>query len=524
MASSPEAAPALSAPLLPGNVPEYSVSELSGALRRSLEDGFGHVRVRGEISGFKCHSSGHCYFALKDEKACLDAVCFRREAGRLRFRPEDGLEVVVEGRITTYPSRSKYQIVIERMAPAGAGALMALLEERKRKLAAEGLFDADQKRAIPFLPEVIGVVTSPTGAVIRDILHRLEERFPRHVLVWPVLVQGEAAAGQVAAAIEGFNRLAPGGRVPRPDLLIVARGGGSIEDLWAFNEEVVVRAAAASSIPLISAVGHETDTTLIDFAADRRAPTPTAAAELAVPVRSELLLRLQQLEGRAQHGAERDLRVLGQTVTGLARGLPDPNALLQQAAQRLDDLGEHLPRALERRLERDGHRVQGLAGRLRAPADVLQDQAHRLQRWSERLDRGFAGRIRERAQRFEGLAARLGLDEVGRRLPRHARALEALAGRQEHAIERRRSLWRGRLDALSSRLESVSYAGVLGRGFALVRAADGALVKSADVAERADHLEVEFVDGRVTVVPAGRGRRRSERRDPAPAGRQGSLL
>ena len=280
------------------NAPPLTVSELSGALKRSVESAFGHVRVRGEISGFKRHASGHLYFTLKDDRACLDAVIWRGGAGALAFAPEDGAEVIATGKLTTYPGRSKYQIVIDRMELAGEGALMALLDKRRRALAAEGLFDADRKRPLPFLPRVIGVVTSPTGAVIRDILHRLEDRCPTHVIVWPVPVQGEGAAAKVAEAIRGFGALAPGGPVPRPDLLIVARGGGSIEDLWAFNEEEVVRAAAESPIPLISAVGHETDTTLIDHAADLRAPTPTAAAELAVPVRLELLALLDEL-GRA---------------------------------------------------------------------------------------------------------------------------------------------------------------------------------------------------------------------------------
>jgi exodeoxyribonuclease VII large subunit len=271
----------------PTNVPVYSVGELSGALKRTIEQTYGYVRVRGEISGCKRHSSGHIYLALKDMDAVMDAVCWRGSAGRLKVDPADGIEVIATGRLTTFPGRSKYQMVIEQMELAGEGALLKLLEERKRKLAAEGLFAAERKRPLPYLPTVIGVVTSPTGAVIRDILHRLNERFPRHVLLWPVAVQGDGAAEQVARAIDGFNRIAPGGPIPRPDLLIVARGGGSLEDLMAFNEEIVVRAAAASRIPLISAVGHETDTTLIDFASDRRAPTPTAAAEMAVPDRNQ---------------------------------------------------------------------------------------------------------------------------------------------------------------------------------------------------------------------------------------------
>src|SRR5213595_47250 len=282
------------------NAPEFTVSELSSALKRTVEDAYGHVRVRGEISGFRgAHASGHCYFALKDESAKIEAVIWKGVHGRMRFKPQEGLEVIATGKLTTYPGSSKYQIVIEALEPAGVGALMALMEERKKKLAAEGLFDEKRKQLLPWLPEVIGVVTSPTGAVIRDILHRLQDRFPRRVLVWPVKVQGEGSAEQVAAAIRGFNALPEGGRIPRPDILIVARGGGSLEDLWSFNEEIVVRAAAESLIPLISAVGHETDVTLIDFAADRRAPTPTAAAEMAVPVRSELLLDVESLSRRA---------------------------------------------------------------------------------------------------------------------------------------------------------------------------------------------------------------------------------
>src|SRR5436305_13554358 len=291
------------------NQPEYTVSELSAALKRSIEDGFAQVRVRGEISGFKRHGSGHCYFALKDADAVLDAVCWRMTAIRLTLQPEDGMEVVCSGRLTTYPGRSKYQLVVDSVELAGKGALLKLLEERRQRLAAEGLFDAERKKKLPFLPEVIGIVTSPTGAVIRDILHRLADRFPRRVLLWPVAVQGEGSAQQVAAAIAGFNRIAAGGPgnngLPRPDLIIVARGGGSLEDLMAFNEEIVVRAAAASAIPLISAVGHETDTTLIDYASDRRAPTPTAAAEMAVPVRLDLIAELGGKAGRLAGGLSR---------------------------------------------------------------------------------------------------------------------------------------------------------------------------------------------------------------------------
>src|SRR6476659_8062174 len=281
------------------NLPELTVSELSTALKRTIEDAYGYVRVRGELGNVKYHSSGHIYLDLKDDRACLAGIVWRTAAPRIKLKLEAGLEVVVTGRITTFPGQSKYQIVIETLEPAGLGALMALVEERKKKLAAEGLFDAARKQQLPFLPELIGVITSPTGAVIRDILHRLADRFPRHVLVWPVRVQGDGSAEEVAAAIRGFNALTVHGSIRRPELLIVARGGGSLEDLWSFNEEIVVRAAAASMIPLIAAVGHETDVTLIDFAADMRAPTPTAAAERAVPVRAELLVRVDGLGQRS---------------------------------------------------------------------------------------------------------------------------------------------------------------------------------------------------------------------------------
>ncbi|MBU6471974.1 MAG: exodeoxyribonuclease VII large subunit, partial [Alphaproteobacteria bacterium] len=304
------------------NLPEYSVSELSGALKRTVEDAFPFVRVRGEISGLKAAASGHVYFDLKDEKAVLNAIIWKPTARALKLKPEPGMEVVCTGRVTTYPGSSRYQLIVEQMELAGAGALMALIEERKKRLAAEGLFAAERKQPLPFLPEVIGVVTSPTGAVIRDILHRLSDRFPRRVILWPVAVQGEKAAGEVAAAIRGFNALAPGGPVPRPDVLIVARGGGSIEDLMAFNEEVVVRAAAESAIPLISAVGHETDTTLIDFASDRRAPTPTAAAEIAVPVRAELVQQVRDLDNRGHRGFTRAMADRRTMLAGLARVLP----------------------------------------------------------------------------------------------------------------------------------------------------------------------------------------------------------
>ena len=357
------------------NSPPFSVSELSGALKRTVEEAFGHVRVRGEISGWKRHGSGHCYFTLKDDSACMDAVLWRGQAARLKFAPEDGAEVIASGKLTTYPGRSKYQLVVDRLELAGEGALMALLDKRRRTLAAEGLFDESKKRPLPFLPQTIGIVTSPTGAVIRDILHRLADRCPTHVLLWPVPVQGEAAAPAVAAAIRGFGAMAT-----PPDVIIVARGGGSIEDLWAFNEEMVVRAAAESPIPLISAVGHETDTTLIDFAADRRAPTPTAAAEMAVPVRAELMALLadrgRRLGASLALQAGRSTERLG-AVTGR---WPDAARLFEAAQVRLGELGARLPRALAARAAHARADLGEVAPRLRRQ---LVEQ--RIERGAEQL-------------------------------------------------------------------------------------------------------------------------------------------
>ncbi|MCZ6524896.1 MAG: exodeoxyribonuclease VII large subunit [Alphaproteobacteria bacterium] len=468
-------------PAPPGNLPVLSVGELSLALKKAIEDSFGRVRVRGELSGFKRAASGHLYMSLKDQDAVLDAVCWRGTAARLAFLPEDGLEVICTGRVTTYAARSRYQLVIETMEPAGVGALMALLEERRKKLAAEGLFDEARKRPLPYLPEVIGVVTSPTGAVIRDILHRFAERFPRRVLLWPVLVQGDQAAAQVAAAIAGFDGLAPGGAVPRPDVVIVARGGGSIEDLWPFNEEVVVRAVAASRIPVISAVGHESDTTLIDFVADRRAPTPTAAAEMAVPVRADLVATVLDLERRLVASSARLLEARASLVRGLARGLRDPSEVLAMAIQRLDDLSERLKRALS------ALAVEGRA----------------------RLTRSLALlRPRLLEQEIARLGQRLG--ELGRGLGREGgRALL-----DAHA----------RLSSAGKLLMSYSYARVLERGYAVVRDVEARLLSGAKAARPGMALEIEFHDGRARATVDGAAPRRSSRGGAGDAGAQGSLL
>ncbi len=435
------------------NIHEYSVSELAFALKRSVEDRFGHVRVRGELSGVKVAASGHLYAGLKDEGAVLDVVCWRGQLARLGFRPEDGLEVIATGKLTTYPARSKYQLVIERLEPAGIGALMALFEERRRKLAAEGLFDATRKRPLPFLPDIVAVVTSPTGAVIRDILHRLRERFARRVLLWPVLVQGERAAEQVAAAIRGLNDLSQAGRLPRPDVIIVARGGGSIEDLWPFNEEVVVRAVARSRIPVISAVGHETDTTLIDHVADRRAPTPSAAAEMAVPVRGELIERVRDLSTRLGGAASRLLGRLRDRLGAAAAHVARPRDLLLMPRQRLDELAERLPRAL-------------IAG------------------------------TRERRLRLTRVAAGL----VPSRLRQHwryeYRALDDAARRLSKTLSRAMEDRRHRLEAAARLLESLSYRAVLARGFVVIRDARGGVVARAACLHAGERVEAEFPDGR----------------------------
>src|SRR3978361_2262908 len=370
------------------NQTEFTVSELSSALKRTVEDAYGHVRVRGEISGFRGpHSSGHCYFALKDEGAKIEAVIWKGVHGRMRFKPQEGLEVIATGKLTTYPGSSKYQIVIEAIEPAGIGALMALMEERKRKLAAEGLFDAARKQLLPWLPEVSVVVTSPTGAVIRDILHRLQDRFPRRVLVWPVRVQGEGSAEQIAAAIRGFNALPEGGKIPRPDLLIVARGGGSLEDLWSFNEEIVIRAAAESMIPLISAVGHETDITLIDFAADKRAPTPSAAAEMAVPVRAELFVEIATYARRTMLCWQRGQESRRNELRAAVRALPAAGGLLAVRGQPLGGAPSSLPRALKANTHAHFRRFAQSSARLtpRVPRAQVEHAAQRLTMSGERM-------------------------------------------------------------------------------------------------------------------------------------------
>ncbi|WP_025898128.1 exodeoxyribonuclease VII large subunit [Sneathiella glossodoripedis] len=434
------------------NAHEFTVSELSGALKRTVEDQFGHVRVRAEISGLKQADSGHVYLTLKDDKAVLDGVMWRGSAAKLSFRPEDGLEVVCTGKLTTYPGRSKYQIVIDSMAPAGVGALMALLEERKKKLAAEGLFAQERKKPLPYMPKVIGVVTSPTGAVIRDILHRLRDRFPTHVLLWPVLVQGETAASQIAGAIRGFNAIEGEGDVPRPDLIIVARGGGSLEDLWAFNEEEVVRAAAESSIPLISAVGHETDTTLIDYVSDQRAPTPTAAAEMAVPVRSELLAYTDDLDRRVRRGLLRLIEDKRDRLRNLARGLRDPQSMLQDKIMHLDHL-------------------------------------------DNRLQSSMRNQLTSRQQAFAGLSGLLRPELLSRGITQNLERIDSFSGRMLRAVSVINSRANDRLQSNARLLESLSFKKVLSRGYSIIKDEKGRVIKSASEASEGLSAIAEFSDG-----------------------------
>ncbi len=447
---------------LPGdNAAPLSVTEISGRLKRTVEERFGFVRVRGELSGVKRAASGHLYLCLKDESARLDGVMWRGAAGNLPFRVEDGIEVIASGKLTTYPGRSNYQIVIDRMEVAGEGALLALLAKTKARLEAEGLFDPARKRPIPFLPRVIGVVTSPTGAVIRDILHRVSDRFPIEVLVWPVLVQGNGAAEQVTAAVNGFSAIQPGGPVPRPDLVIVARGGGSIEDLWAFNEEAVVRAIAASTIPVISAVGHETDTTLADFAADLRAPTPTAAAEQAVPVRAELLNQIAELALRKRRAVARPVALGRERLEARVQRLPKAEAVLAPFVQRLDDLGERLRRGLGERIVVARQQLQSDAARLSAPL----------------------------------LAARL--DHA-----RHRLGAQRLA---PALVTARIAAGRERLDGLGRLMVSLNPDTVLERGYVRVTAADGRTLVSKAAATQEASLVLHFRDGALATAPLGAG-------------------
>jgi exodeoxyribonuclease VII large subunit len=486
------------------NAPELSVSELSAALKRTVEDRFGFVRVRGEISNYRGpQPSGHAYFCLKDQSARIDAVVWKGVFAKLKTKPREGLEVVVTGKVTIYPDRSTYQIIVEALEPAGIGALMAVVEERRRKLAAEGLFDEARKRPLPFLPACIGVVTSPTGAVIRDILHRIAERFPRHVVVWPVRVQGETSAAEIAAAIDGFNALPEYGSLRRPDVIFVARGGGSLEDLWSFNEEIVVRAAARSLVPLIAAVGHETDWTLIDHAADLRAPTPTAAAEKAVPVRTELAAALADLGRRHIDAALRGLDRRRGEFRAVSRALPQGDGIFALRRQQLDNLESRVMGARAKACSRGQLGLARLSHRLaqRSPHAKMGRAAERLKALEQRLER-CRTMDDGRKQGLNHLAARLGGTRAARtRIVRDARVeLKGLAERMTHGWAARVAARRVDVNGLDKLLFSLGYPRVLARGFALVRDSDGnALRRAAEVAV-GKYLDIQFYDGHKTAV------------------------
>lgn len=502
------------------NIPEFSVSDLANSVRRTLESAFGLVRVRGEISGYKAYASGHGYFDLKDADAGIAAVMWRPNLARLNFKPEDGLEVIATGKLSAYPKSSKYQLVIERMEVAGVGALLKQVAERKIRLEAEGLFDRASKPKRPFLPTHIGIITSPQGAVIRDILHRLADRFPRRVTLWPVPVQGDAAANRIAAAIAGFNALPP---ERRPDLLIVARGGGSVEDLMPFNEEVVVRAAAASLIPLISAVGHETDTTLIDFASALRAPTPTAAAELCVPVRAELLETIADLALRAQRSERKARMEQRRRLNDLGSRIPQPSVLAGTKRQRLDEVSERLPRLLQNRTHLLRTRLSAQADRIPPLSVLAGTKRQRLNEVSERLPRLLQSRAHLLRTRLAAQTDRLSPRLLLRLVAQDRTLLQAPRFTPNPA------LLKARLNAAWAALsqgfrlaEGLSPQAVLARGFALVRLPDGHFARDAKTAAAHPRFELMFADGSVEAQPATAPKKRTE---AEPSGRiQGTLL
>ena len=506
------------------NSPEFSVTELSGAIKRVIEGEFGHVRIKGEVGRVSRPRSGHIYLDLKDDKSVISGVIWKGVSARLQTQPEEGMEVVATGRVTTFGGQSKYQIVIEDIKPAGMGALMAMLEKRKKALEGEGLFDPSRKRPLPYLPDVIGVITSPSGAVIRDILHRLRDRFPRKVLIWPVAVQGAKCAPEVARAIEGFNGLTPKGALPRPDLLIVARGGGSIEDLWGFNEEIVARAAAASDIPLISAVGHETDTTLIDFVSDRRAPTPTAAAEHAVPVRLELLAWLDGQDARMTQSLSNALGQRRQRLRDLSRAMPRVDSLLDSPRQRLDTLAGRLPAALIRGVQMRRVHLSEQTGSLRPGTlrRAVENETRRLSTLGTRLGPALGRLLKTQNAEFEARAARFQVRNLSADIERKSDRLTALSRRLSETGQRQIATLSDRIEAVDRLRETLSYKATLGRGYAVVRG-DGDVVTSKKDARKAAALEIEFTDGRLGLNPA-QGARVARAKPKAPPEDQGSLF
>lgn len=460
------------------NQTEYTVTEISSSLKKTVEERFGYVRIRGEITGFRGpHSSGHCYFALKDDRARIEAVIWKGVANKLKHFPQEGLEVIASGKLTTYPGSSKYQVVIDNLEPAGAGALMALLQERKKKLEAEGLFAPERKQLLPYMPKKIGVITSPTGAVIRDVLHRISDRFPLHVIVWPVRVQGETTGIEVSNAINGFNAMEE-----KPDLIIVARGGGSIEDLWGFNDEIVVRAAASSDIPLISAVGHETDWTLIDLAADIRAPTPTGAAELAIPVKAELDATIASYKARLQSALTRQFEKARSQLLAAERGLASPDMLLAMPRRRLDEATGRLGRGLDMATRRKRTNYESIAGRL----------SHR----------GLSSSIARSHDRLDALGRRASAAYLNKMQSTNRHVLE-LSRRKLNAFENQITQTKARYEQAHRLLGSLSYKSILDRGYAVVRNAKDIPVASIKKIKSGDAFNIELKDGRISAVAAG---------------------
>lgn len=509
----------------PGNnAPEFTVAEIAGRVKKLIEGELGWVRVRGEVGRVVLARSGHLYFDLKDDRNVLSCMTWKGQVSGIGVMPEEGMEVVAEGRMTASGFQSKFSLNAQHVAVAGEGALMALLEKRKKALAAEGLFDDARKRPLPYLPEIIGVVTSLQGVVIRDILHRLRDRFPRKVLIWPVAVQGEKCAPEVARAIEGFNALSPGGALPRPDLIIVARGGGSIEDLWGFNEEIVARAAAASEIPLMSAVGHETDTTLIDYASDKRAPTPTAAAEMAVPVRLELLAWVEAQGARLSAALSGGVERRGQRLRDLARALPRARSLLDAPSQKLDVVGAQLDGALIMGVQKRKVALSEASGALR-PSALRQRLAHDRERTgaqANRLAPALVRGVERRRERLDGLAARLGRSAPRAGLLQRREAFDRAVLRLSDVGRRQVNGWRDALRALDRLRETLGYKATLNRGYAVMRG-DGEVVTTRKAAQGAEMLEVEFADGRLE-LGAGSTRPRSAKKPVPPKPEQGSLF
>ncbi|MBS8261464.1 exodeoxyribonuclease VII large subunit [Roseibium polysiphoniae] len=491
----------------PSNIAEFSVAEISFSIKKTMEDAFGYVRVRGELGRISRPGSGHIYLDLKDDRAVLSGVVWKGVASRLKIQPEQGLEVIATGKITTFPGQSKYQMVIDALEPAGAGALMALLEERKRKLAAEGLFAEDRKQLLPSLPRVIGVVTSPTGAVIRDILHRISDRFPLHVLVWPVRVQGETSGAEVANGIRGFNALPQGGAIPRPDLIIVARGGGSIEDLWGFNDEAVVRAASESNIPLISAVGHETDWTLIDLAADVRAPTPTGAAEIAVPVKADLIAITGDLSRRLSSGLNRLVATRRTELRAAEAALPAPRDLLALPRQTFDTYASRLEHALTVNTRSHRGSFQNASARLSPAVLTRSTQKARgdLSVLSDRQQRALGVAVAQKRQGYQHAASRLTPLKLLQQIQLGSERLGTLGDRMERAYGTRLSKTRDRLTTLESLLKSLSYKDVLARGYALVRDDKGQPIRSASSVAPGAALAIELADGSIEAIATGDG-------------------